>query len=204
MDNRDLERGNVLGSVYAEDFDALRKHWVLAIVLGIILIVLGAIAVSISAAVTLASMVFFGWFLLIGGIVQGVYAFSHRRWHFFPELLLATFYVVVGILILGNPVAAELALTLMMIAFFLVAGIFRIVAASTIRFSNRWSMFAGGIVSLLLGLLLWTGWPATAFWVIGLFIGIELIFNGWSTIMLGLAARHMAPVELPHSSGGRP
>lgn len=204
MDNRDLKQGNVSGSVYAEDFDALRKHWVLAIVLGIMLIVLGAIAVSVSATVTLASMVFLGWFLLVGGIVQGVHAFSHRRWHFFPELLLATFYVVVGILILGNPVTAELALTLMMIAFFLVAGIFRIVAASAIRFSNRWSMFASGIISLLLGLLLWTGWPVTAFWVIGLFIGIELIFNGWSAIMLGLAARHMAPVELPHSPGSRP
>jgi uncharacterized membrane protein HdeD (DUF308 family) len=101
-------------------------------------------------------------------------------------------------------VTAVLALTLMMIAFFLVAGIFRIVAASTIRFGNRWSIFASGVISLLLGILLWIGWPAAAFWVIGLFIGIELIFNGWSTIMLGLAARHMAPIEVPHAPGSRP
>jgi uncharacterized membrane protein HdeD (DUF308 family) len=204
MDNRDRRSGGVSRDVYAEDFEGLRKHWVLAVILGIVLIVLGAIAISISTVVTLASMMLLGWFLLIGGIVQGIHAFSHRRWHFFPELLLATFYVVVGILIIGNPATAVLALTLMMIAFFLVAGIFRIVAASTIRFSNRWSMFASGIISLLLGLLLWTGWPTAALWVIGLFIGIELIFNGWSMIMLGLAARHMVPVEVPHSPGSRP
>lgn len=196
MKSGTYEPGN---NAHSLDFEELRSHWVLAVVLGVLLIVLGAIAVSTSVLVTLASMVFLGWLLLIGGVVQGIHAFSHRRWHFFPDLLLGTLYVVVGILVIANPVAAEVGITLMMIAFFLVSGIFRIAASSAVPMHNRWSILASGIISLLLGILLWAGWPATAFWVIGFFIGIELIFNGWSVLMLGFAARHLSGEEMPHS-----
>lgn len=192
MENQPREFGNI------GDFEELRRHWLLEVILGVALIVLGAIAISISAATSVATMVFLGWFLLIGGVIEGIHAFTHRRWHFFPDLLLATLYAVIGIIIIGNPVAAVLTFTLMIIAFFLVSGIFRIVAAVTDQFGNRWSMLASGIISLLLGILLWSGWPATAFWVIGMFVGIELILNGWSVIMFGMAARHVSGTEVPH------
>lgn len=187
-------------SVYRIGTEELRRHWLLAVILGIGLIVLGAIALSISFAVTLASMLVLGWLLLIGGVVQGIHAFAQRRWdRFFLDLLLGTLYVVVGLVVIANPLAAELAVTLMLIAFFLVAGIFRVVAASVVPFRNRWSIVVSGIISFLLGILLWAGWPETALWVIGVFIGIELIFNGWSVLMLGLAARHLPGTEVPHA-----
>lgn len=184
---------------YRTELEELQKHWWVAVILGIVLIILGAIAVSVSATVSLASMVFLGWLLIISGVVQAIEAFSHGRSHFFTGLLLGTFYVIIGIVIIANPVAAELAFTLMMIVFFLVAGIFRIVAAVSVPLENRWSLLASGVVALLLGILLWTGWPTVAFWVIGLFIGIELIVNGWSVLMLGLAGRRFSRAEIPHA-----
>lgn len=177
----------------------LRRRWGLAVGLGLALLVLGAIAVSISAVASLASMIFLGWLLIVSGIVQGIEAFSHRRSHFSSGLLLATLYVVVGLVIIANPLAAELAFTLLMIAFFLVAGIFRIVAAAAMPSENRWSLLASGIVALLLGVLLWSGWPFVAFWIVGLYVGIELMFNGWSVMMLGLAGRRFSRGEIPHA-----
>ena len=166
---------------------------------GGILIALGAIAVSISAAVTLVSMVFLGWFLVIGGIAHGIHAFSYERRRILTHLLFATLYVVVGIMVITNPVAAEMGVTLLLTAFFLIAGIFRIVASVTVPFSNRLSVLVSGIIAFLLGIFLWAGWPATGFWVIGLFIGIEMIFNGWSLVMLGIATRHATGEEIPHA-----
>lgn len=184
---------------YRTESDELQRHWGLAVALGIVLIILGAMAVSMSTIVSLVSMVFLGWLLIISGVVQGIEAFSHRRSHFFTGLLLGTLYVVVGLVIIANPLAAELAFTLMMIAFFLVAGIFRIVAAAAVPLENRGSLLASGLIALLLGILLWAGWPEVALWVIGLYIGIELLFNGWSVLMLGLSGRRFSREEIPHA-----
>jgi uncharacterized membrane protein HdeD (DUF308 family) len=184
---------------YRTESEELRKHWGLAVGLGLVLLVLGAIAVSISAVVSLASMIFLGWLLIVSGIVQGIEAFTHRRSHFFSGVLLATLYVVVGVVTIANPVAAELAFTLMMIVFFLVAGIFRIVSAAAMPLENRWSLLASGIVALILGLLLWTGWPMVAFWIIGLYVGMEIMFNGWSVMMLGIAGRRFSRGAIPHA-----
>lgn len=179
----------------------LRSHWGLAVSLGILLMLLGVAALSMSVLATVLSMIVFGWLLLIGGIAQGVHAFSHRKanHHFLPDLLFGTLYVVVGIIVIANPVAAQFAVTLLLIAFFLVAGIFRIVAAASISLMrNRWSVLASGIIALCLGILLWMGWPMTALWVIGFFIGIELLVNGWSLVMLGVVARRL-PGAIPHT-----
>ena len=138
----------------------LRKHWIFAVVMGILLIIVGALALGVSATVSLVSMVFIGWLMIIGGVIQGIHAFSRERHHHtLLKIVLATLYVIVGILMVAYPLAAEVAVTLLLIAFFLVAGVSRIAAAVREPMENRWTVLVSGIISLLLGILLWAGWP---------------------------------------------
>jgi len=106
-------------------------------------------------------------------------------------LLSGVLYVVVGFMVLGNPAAGATVLTLLIALFFLIAGAFRIIVALTMRFPEWHWLLANGAITLLLGLLIWKQWPSSALWVIGLFIGIELIFTGSAWVMLSLAARRL-------------
>jgi uncharacterized membrane protein HdeD (DUF308 family) len=178
------------------DLEEFRRNanWFLA--LGIILIILGTVALGSSIFVTLASMVFLGWLLVIGGAIEAVQAFWQRRWGgFFLHLLGGVLYVIVGLMIVANPQVGALALTLLIALFFLIAGAFRIIGSLTMRFPEwRWVLL-NGVVTFLLGLLIWKQWPSSALWVIGLFIGIDLIFTGWSWVMLSLTARRLVSPE---------
>lgn len=170
-------------------------NWFLA--LGIILIILGIIALGRSIFVTLASMVFLGWILIIGGVVEAGQAFWQRQWGgFFLHLLGGVLYAIVGFMIVANPQTGAMALTLLIALFFLIAGSFRIIGSLTMRFPEwRWVLL-NGIVTFLLGLLIWKQWPSSALWVIGLFIGIDLILTGWSWVMLSLTAKRLVSQEV--------
>ena len=170
-------------------------NWFLA--LGIILIILGIIALGRSIFVTLASMVFLGWILIIGGVVEAGQAFWQRQWGgFFLHLLGGVLYAIVGFMIVANPQTGTMALTLLIALFFLIAGSFRIIGSLTMRFPEwRWVLL-NGIVTFLLGLLIWKQWPSSALWVIGLFIGIDLILTGWSWVMLSLTAKRLVSQEV--------
>lgn len=177
-------------SIFAAGLQELRRNWGWLLALGIALVVLGIIALADSVAFTVVSMLFFGWVLLIAGIVEAVQAFRHRRsGHLFLHVLNAVLSIVVGLLLLRHPLPGAVALTLLLAAYFTVAGIFRIVAALTVR-APRWGWaLTDGIVTLILGILVWAQWPASGLWVIGLFIGIDLIIAGWSQVMLAFAVR---------------
>ena len=100
--------------------------------------------------------------------------------------------MVVGIIIVANPGAGALVLTLVMAVFFMVAGLFRIITALVTRFPHwGWLLFSG-LITLGLGLLIWRQWPLSGLWVIGTFIGIDMIITGWTWIMLSLAGRRLA------------
>jgi uncharacterized membrane protein HdeD (DUF308 family) len=92
-------------------------------------------------------------------------------------------------LLVTHPTAGALALTLLLAAFFLVGGLFRSIAAISLRFPNRGWALTGGIVGILLGILLWMEWPESGLWFIGMCIGIDMIFHGWAWLMLALAVR---------------
>jgi uncharacterized membrane protein HdeD (DUF308 family) len=165
-----------------------RRGWFLA--LGILLIVLGTIALGSSVLMTLATMVFIGWLMIIGGIIESLHAFSCKRWGgFFIDLLTGVLYVVVGFMIVANPGSSALALTLLIAMFLIFEGIFRIAIAATVRYPNWAWLLLHGVVNLFLGLAIWRQWPYSGLWVIGLFVGIDMIFNGWTLVMLGLAAK---------------
>ena len=181
--------------VFVKNFSSiqkLRNNWGWFLTLGIALIILGALAVATASYVTLGTMVFFGVLLLIGGIAQIIYTFSLSKWSgFLLSLLSGILYTVVGFLLVAHPVAGALSLTLLLAAFYVVGGIFRIIASAYLRFEHwGWALFSG-IVKLALGLLIWAGWPETGLWVFGLFIGIDLIIYGWFWVLLSLTARNI-------------
>lgn len=171
---------------------ALREHWGWFLGLGLLFILLGFLAVGSSTAVTLGSVIFLGSLLLLGGVVQIAYTFSIRGWSgFFISLLSGILYSVVGFMMIVHPAESALSLTLLLAAFYIVGGIFRIVASATTRFEHWGWALVSGVIKFGLGLLIWFGWPDTGLWIIGLFIGIDLIFYGWFWVLLSLTARTM-------------
>ena len=178
-----------------EELQHLRKSWGLFLALGMTEIVLGVAAITsavVAYFVTFTVVVLFGALVLIGGIVHLVNAFASRGWRgFFPHLLAAILYLVVGILMIEHPAATAAGLTLMLAAAFLVGGLVRIVVAVTERFSGWGWVLANGLIEILLGLLIWKHWPTDSEWIIGLFVGIDLIFAGWSWMTLAWMARRL-------------
>jgi uncharacterized membrane protein HdeD (DUF308 family) len=160
-------------------------------VLGVVLIILGVGALAASALTTLISVLLLGWLLVIGGVVQAIHAFGMRPWGVaFTQLAAAILSLVVGFLFLTRPLIAELALTLLIAVLFIVVGLFRLNVALFWRFP-AWGWVAyDGILSVILGLVLWAIWPESATWVIGMLVGIDLLFKGWSCLMFTIAARN--------------
>ena len=171
-------------SVWPGTFERLgeRRGWFL--VLGIVLIGLGVLALGDTIMVTLVSVVFLGWLLLISAIFQAVHWLRGREERHFLDLFAFVLDFIVGLILLSNPAGGALALTLVLAVFFLVGGLMRIFGAMPSEAPHRvWAILDGGI-SVLLGILLWIHWPSSALWFIGFAIGIGLIFRGWSWIML--------------------
>jgi uncharacterized membrane protein HdeD (DUF308 family) len=140
-----------------------------------------------------ASVLFFGWLMIAGGVMTCIHAFwKERGWGgFFIDLLTGILYVVVGFMIVANPGATAVALTLLIAMFLIFGGIFRIATSLAVRYPNWGWVLLHGAVNLLLGILIWRQWPVSGLWVIGLFIGIEMLFNGWTLVMLALAAKNL-------------
>jgi uncharacterized membrane protein HdeD (DUF308 family) len=177
--------------------DELRRNWGWFLALGILLVVLGTTALGASVAMTIASVMLFGWLLIVGGLVEAIHAFWRERgWGgVFINLLTGILYVVVGFMMVANPGVAAVTLTLLIALFLMFGGIFRIVVALMLRFPHWGWLALHGLINLLLGIGIWRQWPLSGLWVIGLFIGIDMVLNGWSLVMLGLAAR-----KIPTSS----
>jgi len=173
----------------------LRKRWASFLGLGILLVILGLIAVGASTLVTLATILFFGWLMVIGGVLQAIHAVISRQWGgFVLDLFTGILYFVVGLLIVTHPAGTATTLTLLIAMFLMFSGIFRLAVAAMVRFHHAFWLLLHGILNLVLGILIWQQWPSSGLWIIGLFIGIEMIFHGWTLIMLGLMAKNL-PLE---------
>ncbi len=176
-------------------FDEIHRHWGWFFALGVALIILGVIAAGSALITTIVSLIFFGWLLIIGGALEIGYGLWRKTWSgFFIDLLTGILYVVVGSMVVANPGASAVALTLLIAMFLMVGGVFRIIAALSARYPNGGWLAIHGVVSLILGIIIWRQWPMSGLWIIGFFIGIELIFNGVALTMLGLAARELPTV----------
>jgi uncharacterized membrane protein HdeD (DUF308 family) len=139
-----------------------------------------------------------GWLLVISGVLELIHAFRVRRWGgLFLHLLAGILGILVGLLAVTHPVAGAMAWTLLFASFFTVMGVFRLIAAIRLKFPNwGWAVF-DGIVTTVLGILLWVQWPWSGLWFLGLAVGVSLILRGWSYVMLALAIHSWAvPIEI--------
>lgn len=176
--------------------DILRKNWGRFVGLGIFLVLLGTLAIGYSIIATEIAMVFIGWLMIMGGVLQTAHGFTLKEWGgFFLDLFTGLLYSIAGLIIIAHPAATAVMLTLFIAMLLIFGGIFRIVLAIADRFHHGMWLFIHGAINLLLGISICQSWPISGLWVIGLFIGIDMLFNGWSLIMLGLAAK-----GLPDSS----
>jgi uncharacterized membrane protein HdeD (DUF308 family) len=167
-------------------------NWGWFLVFGIALVVLGVIAIGRAVAATVVSMLFFGWLLIIAAVIEIVQAIMVGQWAgLFQHWLGAVLFGVVGALIVWRPVVTAEVLTLLMGAFFLVAGLFQLITPFMVSLPE-WGWHAlNGLITLVLGILILAQWPMSGRWVIGLFIGIELIFYGVAWIALALRLRSL-------------
>lgn len=180
------------------DSEHLRPKWGWLLFLGIVMVILGAIAMFIMPAATIGTVLVLGWLLMISGVIEMIHAIRVQKWGgLFLHLVAGVLGILVGLLVVTHPIAGALAWTLLFAAFFTVIGLFRLLAAIYLKFSNwGWAVF-DGIVTLGLGILLWAEWPWSGFWFIGLALGVSLILRGWSYIMLALALHSLpVPVEI--------
>jgi len=172
---------------------AIRRHWVLFLTEGIVLVILGILALLAPVVASVAATVFFGWLLLMSGIVGLFTTFRARHAPgFWWSLVSAAIGIVAGVLLIGWPLLGTLSLTAVLIAFLFAEGLVTIMYALEHRnaLSGRWGwMLASGIVDVGLGVLLLIGLPGTALWALGLLLGINLIFGGWALIYMALHAR---------------
>jgi uncharacterized membrane protein HdeD (DUF308 family) len=176
----------------ADELQSLRDHWKWFLALGIAMAVLGTIAIGSACIMTVTVTVvwLFGFLMLASGIATIVSSFSAGRWSgMLIHLLMGVLYTLVGFMIIDTPLESAIQLTLIIAIFLMVAGVFRIVFALGERFAGWGWVLLNGAVTLLAGLMIYKGWPSTGLWVIGLFVGIDLIFNGWAWIALALALR---------------
>ncbi len=175
------------------ELHALRYQWWCFLLLGIALLVLGAICIIDPLIPTIGSVYFLGFALIGGGILQIVSAFWAGKWSgMLLHVLMGVLYVVVGYMIIDAPVISMVVITKFIAIFLIVSGAFRIIAALVTRFPEwGWALLNGGI-TLLLGVIINRQLPEAALWVIGLFVGIEVFFNGWAWVMLAFGLRCVA------------
>jgi len=162
--------------------------WFLAFGLGLVL--LGILAIVRSVAATVVSMLFFGWLLLIAAGIEIAQAVMVGKWAgLFQHWLSAALFGVLGALIIWRPIVTAEILTLLMGAFCLVAGLFQLVTPFVVSLPE-WGWHAlNGLITLVLGILILAQWPISGLWVIGLFLGIELIFYGGAWVAVALKLR---------------
>jgi uncharacterized membrane protein HdeD (DUF308 family) len=170
----------------------LRGHWKLFFIEGVILAVLGLLAVAVPMVAGLAVTILFGWLFLVSGIVGLYSTFAMRNAPgFWWSLLSGVLGVVVGLWLLIQPAVGLVSLTYLLIAFFLIEGIATIMFALDHKaaLTGRWGwMLVSGIVDLFLAAVVLAGLPGTVAWALGLIVGINMIFGGASMIGMALAA----------------
>lgn len=173
---------------------SIREHWGLFLAEGIILVILGLLAIIIPPIATIAVTIFLGWLFLISGIVGLVTTFWARHAPgFWWSLLSAVLAIAAGIVLLGWPIPGAVSLTLLLIAFFIIEGVLSILYAFEHKkeLSGRWGwMLISGIIDLILAAIIWGGLPGTAAWALGLLVGINMLFGGSAMIAMAMHARN--------------
>lgn len=190
--NTTVLRDRPLGQVIRHELQVIRGKWIWLAGLGMALIVLGTIMPGFPVVVTLATVTPLGALILVIGAMEVVGASWCREWSgFFLALLSGMLGVVVGLILLGNPIEGGLTLTVLLASFLFVGGLFKTVAALSHRFEGWGWLLASGAIEIVLGVMIWRGLPMSGLTIIGLLVGIGPQFRGVSWLMLGFALKRI-------------
>jgi uncharacterized membrane protein HdeD (DUF308 family) len=186
-------------SVFASQWsviDTLKAHWRLYVLEGVMMIVLGVLAIAYPVFATLAVDLYLGWLFLFSGLFALIATFSARQFPgFWWALVTAVLSVLVGAALIWKPEEGVISLTAVLTAFFVVEGVFQAAAALTYRemIPHSWGwLLVSGIADLALAAVIISGWPGTVGWTLGLLAGISLLTSGWAIVMVALSLRSLA------------
>lgn len=169
----------------------IARNWGWLLGLGILFVILGCIGLSMIVGLTLVSIMFLGVLFIIAGFAQIIDVFKSRGWKGITwHALIAVLYIVGGGLVIYDPFLASAIITGLLAWVLIIIGITRLTMAFALRHASGWGwLLFAGLTSIILGILILMQWPFSALWIIGLFIAIELIVNGWSYIFMAFAIR---------------
>ena len=174
--------------------NGMRKASGWSVALGVLMIIAGLIAMVEPGVSGLFIALIVGWSAIFNGFAQILYAFrTHGGMHVALEIILGIIYIIAGVYLIMHPVGSLLALTLLLACFLLVYGIFALVLAFRMRPHNGWGwVLFDGIITILLGALIWKHWPINSEWVVGTLFGISIFISGVTRLMVSLAIRNVA------------
>jgi uncharacterized membrane protein HdeD (DUF308 family) len=182
----------------------IHEHWKLFLFEGIVLVVLGVLAIIIPPLATLAAAIFIGWVFLISGVAGLITTFMARHAPgFWWSLISAILGIAAGVVLLARPVLGAVSLTLLLIVFFIIEGVASIMYALEHKkeIGGQWAwMLVSGVIDLILAAIIWAGLPGTAEWALGLLVGINMLFGGTALIAMALHAKGSAPTSAPGAS----
>jgi len=174
--------------------NSMKKASGWSIALGVLMMVAGLIAMVEPGVSGLFIALIVGWSAIFNGFAQIVYGFrTHGGAHVALEIILGIIYIIAGVYLVMHPLGSLLALTLLLACFLLVYGIFALVLAFRMRPHNGWGwVLFDGIITILLGALIWKHWPINSEWVVGTLFGISIFISGVTRLMVSLAIRNVA------------
>ena len=169
----------------------IAEKWGWFLALGIVLIIAGLAAIAFPLMGTIAAKILLGWLFLIGGVMMIMHAFQAPGWQgFLWELLIGILYAFAGAYLAFFPFTGLITLALVLSVLFIIEGVFEVIMAMRVRPHDGWGfLLLSGIAALAVGVLIALGLPDSAEWALGLLVGINLLFSGWSYVFLALAGR---------------
>jgi len=178
--------------VYAPVMNDLKRNWGWILGLGVLFLILGFVGLGMVVGLTLVSMYFFAALLMISGVTHIIDVFKHKEWRgIIGQALIAVLYLAGGCVVFYDPFLASTLITGLLAAVLIVIGITRIIMAIALKSSKGWGwLLLAGLTAIILGVLILIQWPISGLWVIGMFIAIEMIVNGWTYIFIALSLRN--------------
>jgi len=184
-----MEEKNLNKDIFGE----VKKNWGFLLIIGILNLVLGTVGLVLLPIMTITSIVIFGSFMLFVGFIQIIQTFKSKYWQsVLLHLSIGILYMIGGIATILNPIAATMIFTLILAISFIFSGIFRIIISIQQRMLRNWGFsVAGGILTIILGIMIISQWPFSSLWAFGLLISIEMLINGWTNIFLAISIKNI-------------
>jgi uncharacterized membrane protein HdeD (DUF308 family) len=173
----------------------LKKNWAWYLVYGVILVIAGFILLGAPAVTTILAATFFGVMLLIQGIIHIIHALFSRDKGWAWSLFLGIISVIVGIFLFKDPVAGVLGLTFLIAVLLIASGISKVILSFQLKPHSGWGiMLTNGIISIILGFMIYGQWPVSGLWAIGFFLGIDTVIAGFGWICAAFAAKKVSGI----------